>query len=686
MNESDMLTPMHDHQPVNWELMTSLGLYANTDVAKGPVQSPLSPMSDMLSGLPSAGSSDTPLPGATALHPSNSVRSQRNWSEYDGHPVSPLPSPLIRSVLDDDDPSSWQAQQVIPSSPTEELTKTQAFFSASAAAKPPPKPPRNLNIARSASSRAPSSAVDTIRRRQRALSSPHQPQEPLRMETLTVPSSLEVPQTNNLHERPFNALPVERKASRPISRHVHGPSMNVTNDSIMPTSPPPTNVIDPDMSNERPLVHSPTGQEPVTAHDNEQLLQSVDIPTEREDEKEGLVGPYHVLSRLGTGAFSKVLLAEPLSQERKGRVALKMIACEPWKIDKRMRVSWIREVEVLKHISHPSIVAFVDSFRTPQHYTLVLDAVDGGELFDLLSRHQADIAQREWLVRRIFGELAAAVGWMHENNLVHRDIKLENIMMTRTLFSPDAPALVPSALGPVPLIKVTDFGLARFIHPDQMLETRCGSEEYAAPELIIGKKYDGRKTDAWALGVVLYVLLTGGLPFLESPQTPQDPPDLQEEREKQHGGNNGDRDAKLRKAHLLRIAKGELRWPEHANDRSETAERGNYEKPLRLVTPQARHIASRFLRRDANRRAACWDLWKDPWFLYGSFVSSHDSAPAPLPLNEATMLCPAEESSAAGERVPLSYNPLSERGRKWIESFTATRSENAPPMHRDLPP
>ncbi|KAF9484955.1 Pkinase-domain-containing protein, partial [Pholiota conissans] len=119
--------------------------------------------------------------------------------------------------------------------------------------------------------------------------------------------------------------------------------------------------------------------------------------------------------------------------------------------------------------------------------------------------------------RRIWIELCKAVGWMHGVGLVHRDIKLENILLTAPVFSSLDPTSPPPTLAslpalPAPFIKLTDFGLSRFVELDahgdaEPLSTRCGSEAYAAPELVTGGGvYDARKTDAWACGVVLYAL------------------------------------------------------------------------------------------------------------------------------------------------------------------------------------
>lgn len=346
-------------------------------------------------------------------------------------------------------------------------------------------------------------------------------------------------------------------------------------------------------------------------------------------------------------------------------VALKMMAREPCEQNERMRVSWVREVEVLRHIRHPSLIHFVHSFSTPRHHVLVLERVAGGELFDLIANHHVKIAKREWLVRRLLGELAHAVGWMHSIHLVHRDIKLENIILTRELFSSlgdtddiltegqksDPEASIATKLGPVPLLKLSDFGLSRFIDPaNPLLETRCGSEEYASPELIIGKKYDGRKTDVWAMGVVLYALVCGSLPFIESGSS------------EVYGreGSRGERDAKERKAHLLRIAKGDLRWPSQINDDSlDSPDPTRCNAGNRLVTPFAKHIISRLLRRDAAKRCTAWDCFEDPWLTHGSFHRTGGEGSV---------------SESDDGRLGLPPSPLTKAGQAWVKENAEVRA------------
>ncbi|KAK0549457.1 hypothetical protein OC846_004064 [Tilletia horrida] len=429
-----------------------------------------------------------------------------------------------------------------------------------------------------------------------------------------------------------------------------------------------------------------------------------------------------------------------------------MLEREPCRNNQRMKVSWVREVEVLKHISHPSLIHLLRSFCTPTYNILVLECVPGGELFDLVAQSHLDvIAPREWLVRRIVGELASAIGWMHRVNLVHRDIKLENIILTKDLRTrtPLDPASLPlyapaasasSSAYPEPLVKLTDFGLSRFIDPDTPhLETRCGSEEYAAPELIMGRRYDGRQTDAWALGVVVYALLTGSLPFLEDlpgsgtmnsggmeasgsgRSSGQISAPLRETSANANGtrtvesasapGSGAEavvRDPRARKAHLLRIAKGDLRWPSPRNElcqddfgREDTESMQDSASAAaglgiqgqktrnRLITPQAQAFVSRLLKRDPTKRATVWQVWDEEWLLTGSFGSAQsnttESAPGAVDVGQRlsrTQLV-AESSALDGNLLELPVDPRSEQGREWLDAYTMLRTEPLSAVARD---
>jgi protein-serine/threonine kinase len=168
---------------------------------------------------------------------------------------------------------------------------------------------------------------------------------------------------------------------------------------------------------------------------------------------------------------------------------------------------------------------------------------------------------------------------------------LVDILLTKDLRLP---------LSSSPLVKLTDFGLSRFVDPkNPLLATRCGSESYAAPEIITGRKYDGSETDAWACGVVLYALATRRLPFESGPTSSS------------------------RKAMLMKIAKCEYEWP-----KDETTGFGQDEGIKRIV--------GRLLVRDPRKRSKIKYLWDDEWMLgEGAPVPPPPSTPPSPPLDDA---------------------------------------------------
>ncbi|TFK25801.1 kinase-like protein [Coprinopsis marcescibilis] len=300
--------------------------------------------------------------------------------------------------------------------------------------------------------------------------------------------------------------------------------------------------------------------------------------------------------------------------------------------EERTRVGFIREVEVLRHISHPNITPLLSFFSTPTHHVLVLPHLKGGDLLSLVNDDGAWGRLSEGVLRRMWCEICRAVGWMHSVGLVHRDIKLENVLLTWEGLSvcesaqdsgsiPRTPIEISDL--PTPLVKLTDFGLSRFIdigngEPGQgeLLSTRCGSEAYAAPELVMGGGprgvYDARETDAWACGVMLYALVARKLPFGEGVGVDGghgNTSHIGGERAVQAGGR---RRAVERRHWLMRIARGEYEWPEapHSLD----GDSGTELVGVRLASSEGvRRIAGKLMVRDPKKRARIGDLWDDPW-------------------------------------------------------------------------
>ncbi|GAM90341.1 hypothetical protein ANO11243_083840 [Dothideomycetidae sp. 11243] len=253
-----------------------------------------------------------------------------------------------------------------------------------------------------------------------------------------------------------------------------------------------------------------------------------------------IVGPgakrrkWRSLKMIGKGTFSRVFLATSQHLDSGAIVDEKML--DPAKLvavkicehgpaggadEQRIKHSLDREISILKSISHPSIVRLKAMNEHLGWTELIMTYCTGGDLFEFASERR-DLLRIE-LVQRMFSELAAATDYLHQNWIVHRDIKLENVLVNYPALSLTPSAIPSPQTHPFPIITLTDLGLSRRIPPppaSPLLTTRCGSEDYAAPELLLGQPYDGRSTDTWALGVLLYALIEGRLPFDAPPGKP----------------------------------------------------------------------------------------------------------------------------------------------------------------------
>ncbi|KAL2813294.1 kinase-like domain-containing protein [Aspergillus granulosus] len=281
---------------------------------------------------------------------------------------------------------------------------------------------------------------------------------------------------------------------------------------------------------------------------------------------------YRKLRQLGQGAFSQVSLAVRVETEESGEsenspqdavpaaqklVAIKVIDHGPagGADEERLEVSLKREVEILKSLNHPSLVQLKAFGSDEKCALLVLDYCPGGDLFEVVSHNTRPMSPG--LIRRIFAELVAAVRYLHEHYVVHRDIKLENVLVN--IPSDSLQKNIDWRTYDRAVVTLSDLGLSRRIpEPPEspLLQTRCGSEDYAAPEILMGQQYDGRSTDGWALGVLLYAMMESRLPFDALPGTRGDP-------------------AKLRARTPHRIARCEWSWYRYADSDGEwDAEKG----------------------------------------------------------------------------------------------------------------
>ncbi|KAH9909554.1 kinase-like domain-containing protein [Xylariomycetidae sp. FL2044] len=318
----------------------------------------------------------------------------------------------------------------------------------------------------------------------------------------------------------------------------------------------------------------------------------------RDDQK---LRRWHGIKELGRGTFSRVVLASsqlPADEEggknapersaptpstdarpeRKTLVAIKVCEHGPrgGASEDRIEMSLKRELDIMQSISHPSLVHLKAWNIEPTRALLVLSYCPGGDLFDVATTFRDSLTAP--LLRRIFAELVGAVTYLHERRIVHRDIKLENVLVN----IPPAELTNTAqdwATYPYSVITLTDLGLSRRVADGEKLETRCGSDDYAAPEVILGQSYDGRAIDAWSLGVLLYALIEARLPF--------DPPP---------GANDAQR---MRSRTSHRIARVEWSWIKYAGE--DTDHDGNEAKFERDGLKGAMEITENLLKRARSR-------------------------------------------------------------------------------------
>ncbi|SCU92280.1 LAFA_0F09252g1_1 [Lachancea sp. 'fantastica'] len=207
------------------------------------------------------------------------------------------------------------------------------------------------------------------------------------------------------------------------------------------------------------------------------------------------IGPWKLGKTLGKGSSGRVRLAKNIDTGK--LAAVKIVpktraarqnggGASPYGIE--------REIIIMKLISHPNVMGLYEVWENKFELFLVLEYVDGGELFDfLVSRGR--LPEKEAI--HYFRQIVEGTAYCHGFNIAHRDLKPENLLLDKKNKR----------------IKIADFGMAALQTSNKLLETSCGSPHYASPEIVIGKAYNGGPSDVWSCGIILFALLTGHLPF-----------------------------------------------------------------------------------------------------------------------------------------------------------------------------
>ncbi|KAG0222156.1 NUAK SNF1-like kinase 2 [Actinomortierella wolfii] len=348
--------------------------------------------------------------------------------------------------------------------------------------------------------------------------------------------------------------------------------------------------------------------------------------------KYGELPGYSYIGTIGQGNFGKVLLAEHDTTGE--QVAVKILEKAQFKSEQQ-RLHATREARLMATLRHPYIVDVKTVLEDDARIMIVMEHLTGGELFDYIS-NKGVLDEKE--ARRIFYQIVLALHYCHENNVVHRDLKPENILLDSEKN-----------------VRVADFGFGNHWHKDRHLTTYCGSPFYAAPEMVSGTPYIGPETDVWSLGVILYVLVCGRLPF-DANDLPQ----------------------------LFAQIK-----------------RGNYQKP-REGSMDVCSLIHRMLTVDPKRRATLSDVLRSRWLRNADepiatavataaatattattvTTTTSDAPPSMMEVPSVTSVGqPTSASSAAPPVVPVSSRPEPQR-RSTVHSHYHRRQQTQQPQQQ----
>ena len=260
---------------------------------------------------------------------------------------------------------------------------------------------------------------------------------------------------------------------------------------------------------------------------------------------------YIIGKRIGQGAYAvvRVGLHKMLNQKIAVKIYEKFKLLEP-----NRRKSVKREIKIMEKIDHECLAKLFEAFESHKQVFLIMEYVNGGSLHGYLkgkpNRQMAEIEAKYLWQQVVFG-----IHYLHQRNVTHRDIKLENILLDETRTR----------------VKLIDFGFSTCIPHDKKVKIFCGTPSYMAPEIVSKIEYAGPPADIWALGVLLYALLCGRFPF------------------------KGQNDKEL----YTNICKQELPLQDH-------------------ISRQGRQLLLRIFHKNPDKRPSTKDILRDPWLQFSA--------------------------------------------------------------------
>eukprot|EP00201_Polytomella_parva_P007314 CAMPEP_0175075824 /NCGR_PEP_ID=MMETSP0052_2-20121109/22298_1 /TAXON_ID=51329 ORGANISM="Polytomella parva, Strain SAG 63-3" /NCGR_SAMPLE_ID=MMETSP0052_2 /ASSEMBLY_ACC=CAM_ASM_000194 /LENGTH=376 /DNA_ID=CAMNT_0016344719 /DNA_START=95 /DNA_END=1225 /DNA_ORIENTATION=- len=304
---------------------------------------------------------------------------------------------------------------------------------------------------------------------------------------------------------------------------------------------------------------------------------------------QGFLERYEVGETVGVGGFAVVKKGK--DKETGEPVAIKVVDKSRYASGDN---SLEREIQVLIKVDHPNCIKLYDVYVTPRKVYLVTELVMGGELLDRVTERGN---YPEKIASSIIRQILSGVAYLHKQGIVHRDLKLENMIMMND--NDDAP------------IKIADFGLSKFFSPETVLSTMCGSPQYVAPEVLgvgDGLKEYSPAVDMWSVGVILFILLSGYSPF------------------------DDDNDAVL----------------------FEKIKKGNYDADDPIwdnISLEAKHVVARLLTVDSSKRLTAEEALAHPW-VQGVYFRDDDEA-SRTPAGAISSVAPEEEEEEEDPQLQL---------------------------------
>lgn len=261
--------------------------------------------------------------------------------------------------------------------------------------------------------------------------------------------------------------------------------------------------------------------------------------------------------------------------------------------DHSKEIRTAREAAIVTLLNHPYVCAMRDVVRTNYHWYMLFEYVNGGQMLDYIISHGR---LKEKQARKFGRQIASALDYCHRNSIVHRDLKIENILISKT--------------GD---IKIIDFGLSNLFAPKSHLKTFCGSLYFAAPELLQARQYTGPEVDIWSFGIVLYVLVCGKVPFDD-----QSMPQLH-----------------------AKIKKGVVDYPTWLSPGMWSLYIEKCLTSFLIIVTECKNLISRMLVTDPRQRASLGEIVNHPWITKGfnappeNFLPHRE--PLQLPLDPQTI-------------------------------------------------